>query len=188
MRGFDVAAEPVTDPLWPEIAKAFSNRAFMRASPSWLSGLADRAGASRLERMQATRPAKTLKRLIAGLDRTQLQRLLVQSEINQEQAASALRLTLVANISFPVGFLVLFNQFQPGSIQTFIESMPALAIILPLATALFLLVGVLWFAYAGVDAARDLNHLLRLSLAETPRTTGEDDETPDALKLITDLT
>lgn len=160
----------------------------MRASPSWLSGLGDRAGASRLERMQATRAAKTLRRLIAGLDRAQLQRLLVMSEINHEQAVSALRLTLVANISFPVGFLVLFNQFQPGSIQAMIESMPALAIILPLVMALSLLMGVLWFAYAGVDASRDLNHLLRLSLADTPRPAGEDDETPDTLEMITDLT
>ena len=180
-------AGPVTDPLWPEIAKAFSNRAFMRVSPSWFSGLGDRAGVSRLERMQTTRAAKTLTRLTAGLSRTRLQRLLVMSEVNQEQAVAALRLTLVANISIPVGFLVLFNQFQPGSIQKLIESTSALAIIVPLVMVLTLLVGVLWFAYAGVDASRDLNHLLRLNLADTLRPAGEDDEAPDALEVITDM-
>lgn len=179
----------VPETLWPEIAKAFSNRAFMRVSPSWLSGLADRAGASRLERLQATRPAKTLKRLIAGLDRQQLQRLLVHSEINQEQAASALRLTLIANISIPVGFLVLFNQFIPGSIQGFIATLPALTVVGLLVTVLSLLVGVLWFSYAGVAAARDLNHLLRLSLAEAAQPAGgEDDEPVDAIGVVADLT
>lgn len=163
---------PDVEALWPEISKAFSNRAFMRASASWLSGLAARAGASRMERLQATGPARKLKALIAGLDRAQIRRLLVYSEINHDQALSALRLTLVANISAPVGLLVLFNQFLPGSIQAFIGTMPTAAILIPLVMALSLLVGVLWFAYAGVAAGRDLNHLLRLSLAEAGLSAG----------------
>jgi hypothetical protein len=178
-----------TESLWPEIAKAFSNRAFMRASPSWLSGLASRAGASRLDRLHATAPAKKLKTLTAGLDRTQLQRLLVYSEVNHDQALSALRLTLVANISIPVGMLVLFNQFLPGSIQAFVATLPAGAVVLPVAIALTILVSVLWFAYAGVDAARDLNHLLRLCVADAGRQAGElEDEPVDAIGLVTDLT
>lgn len=183
------AGKPTAETLWPEIARAFSNRAFMRASPSWLSGLADRAGASRLQRLQATRPAKALKRLISGLDPVQLQRLLVYSEVNQEQATSALRLTLIANISIPVGLLVLFNQVLPGSIQAFVATLPEIAIVAPLVAVISLLVGVLWFAYAGVDAARDLNHLLRLKLADAGRPAGgEGDEPVDAIGLVTDLT
>lgn len=158
----------------------------MRVSPSWLSGLGSRAGASRLDRLQATSPAKKLKTLIDGLDRTQLQRLLVYSEVNHDQALSALRLTLVANISIPVGMLVLFNQFLPGSIQTFVATQPT--ILLPVMIALAIVVSILWFAYAGVDAARDLNHLLRLSLAQAAGPAGEDDEAPDTLEMITDLT
>lgn len=158
----------------------------MRASPSWLSGLADRAGASRIERLQATRPARKLKALIAGLDPSQIRQLLVYSEINHDQALSALRLTLVANISVPVGLLVLFNQFLPGSIQAFIGAMPTAVILIPLFSAVSLLVGVLWFAYAGVDAARDLNHLLRLNLAGSEcATAGEGGAAFDALDHFT---
>ncbi|MEQ9504998.1 MAG: hypothetical protein RLO80_01920 [Hyphomonas sp.] len=181
-------AKPAAETLWPEIAKVFSNRAFMRVSPSWLSGLGSRAGASRLDRLQATGPAKKLKTLINGLDKPQLQRLLVYSEVNHDQALSALRLTLVANISIPVGMLVLFNQFLPGNIQAFVATMPTGTILLPVVIALAIVVSILWFAYAGVDAARDLNHLLRLSLAEAARPAGEDNEAPDTLEMITDLT
>lgn len=167
----------------------FSNRAFMRFSPSWMSGLAARAGASRIDRLKATGPAKKLKPLIASLDQDQLRTLLVYSEVNHDQALSALRLTLIANISIPVGFLVLFNQFLPGSIQAFVDSLPLAAILLPLGLALSILVGVLWFAYAGVNAARDLNHLLRLSAAEAGDSQeGFEDEPVDAIGLVTDLT
>lgn len=161
--------------LWPEIAKAFPNRAFMRISPSWFSGLAPRVTSSRLERLQSTPPALKLRELTAGLDAARMRQLLAYSEVNLDQAVAALRLTLIVNISVPVGFLVLFNQFLPGRIQDFIGTMPSMAVLVPLALMLSVLVGILWFAYAGVDAARDLNHLLRLRLAETGGR-GEEDE------------
>ncbi|MFN7164407.1 MAG: hypothetical protein ACK4P2_06260 [Hyphomonas sp.] len=171
--------------LWHKIAPIFSNRAFMRSNASWFSGLASRSGADRMTKLTRSRPAQRLKPLIAGLDRRRLGCLLVRSEINHDQAMSALRLTLVVNISVPVGALVLMNQFLPGSVETFLRDLPPLAVIAPLAMMLLLLIGVIWFAYAGVFAARDLNHLLRISHADAASTAPEE-EGDDALSPLAD--
>lgn len=152
--------------LWREIARIFANRAFMRPHASWFAGLASRSGFDRVAQLTGSRPAGQLAPLLAGLGRAQLCRLLVRSAINQDQAMSALRLTLVANISVPVSGLVLTNQFFPGSVEELLMSLPSVAVLVPLVAMLSILIGILWFAYAGVAAARDLNHLLRLRLAE----------------------
>lgn len=93
--------------------------------------------------------------------------LLVRSEVNLEQALSAFRLTLVVNISIPLGLVVLINQLAPGAIANLFVETPAVAVLGPLAVMLALLITAMWYAYAGALAARDLNHLLRLRLADT---------------------
>jgi len=183
------ASRPTSDEaLWDAIAPIFSGRAFMRAEASWLAGLASRTGHDRMRRLTGSKQAKRLQPMIAGLDRRQLSRLIVRSAINHEQAMSALRLTLVANISGPVGALVLLNQFLPGSVQDFVVSLPPPVVILPLFLGIVTLFSVIWFSYAGVTAARDLHHLLRLRLAEMGDGEGEPDDEDDAMKVVLDLT
>ncbi len=165
--------------LWREIAKIFANRAFMRPHSSWFAGLASRSGFDRLAQLTGSRPARRVAPLLAGLGRAQLRRLLVCSVINQDQAMSALRLTLVANISVPVSGLVLTNQFFPGSVEEVLISLPPMAVLAPLVAMLSILIGILWFAYAGVAAARDLNHLLRLRLSEIDSSDGGLDAAAD---------
>jgi len=48
--------------------------------------------------------------------------------------------------------------------------------------------GVIWFAYAGVAAARDLNHLLRLQLVDVTGGAGASEDDGDILETILDLT
>lgn len=181
-------ADPEADAaVWNRIAPVFSNWAFMRPDATWLSGVASRTGPSRILKLRRSRPALRLVPLVAGLRRAQLGRLVVLSEINHDQAMSALRLTLVANISGPIGALVLVNQFLPGSVEDFLRSLPPLALFLPLSVILSMLIGVIWFAYAGVAAARDLNHLLRISYAAAGGSVpGEDGE--DVFATINELT
>lgn len=175
--------------LWDAIALIFSGRAFMRADASWFAGLASRSGHDRMKRLTESKQAKRLQQLIASLGRPQLSRLVVRSAINHEQAMSALRLTLIVNLSAPVGALVLTNQFLPGSVGDLILSLPPIAVYVPLLIMLSMLIGIIWFVYAGVTAAQDLNHLLRLRLAEIDdRGEEQDDEGTDILQLITDLT
>lgn len=184
------SAEKVpADLLWNQIAPIFSNWAFMRPHRMWFGGVSERTGHDRMKELTQSAPARRLAPLVAGLDRVQLGRLAVRSAINQEQAASALRLTLVANISVPVGALVLLNQFLPGSVEEMIRSAPAIFVFGVLMSMLAVLLFVIWFSYAGVAAARDLNHLLRLHLADAAdgaAAAGGDDG--DALETLLDLT
>ena len=184
------SAEKVpVETIWNQIAPIFSNRAFMRPHRSWVGGVSERTGFDRMAQLTRSAPARKLAPLVAGLDAVELGRLVVCSAINQDQAASALRLTLVANISVPVGALVLINQFLPGSVQDMILDLPLLVVFGTLMTMIVILIGVIWFAYAGVAAARDLNHLLRLHLADkTGGAGGADDEDGDALEALLDLT
>jgi hypothetical protein len=184
------SAEKVpVETIWNQIAPIFSNRAFMRPHRMWFGGVSERTGHDRMKVLTQSAPARKLAPLVAGLDALQLGRLVVRSAINQDQAASALRLTLVANISVPVGALVLLNQFLPGSVEEMILDLPLLVVFGTLMTMILILIGVIWFAYAGVAAARDLNHLLRLHLADkTGGAGGADDEDGDALEVLLDLT
>jgi hypothetical protein len=154
------------DMLWAKIAPVFSNRAFMRPHSAWYFGLASRAGENRIRELTGSAPARRLKAVLAEADAAQISRLAVRSAINQDQAEAALRLTLVANISAPVGGLVLLNQFLPGSVvDTFLDLSP-LVVLMPLLMVVSILLAIIWYAYAGVAAARDLNHLLRIAQAE----------------------
>jgi hypothetical protein len=184
------SAEKVpVETIWSQIAPIFSNRAFMRPHRSWFGGVSERTGFDRMAQLTRSAPARRLAPIVAGLDAVEIGRLVVRSAINQDQAASALRLTLVANISAPVGALVLINQFLPGSVGDLIRSLPPEVVLVPLFMMIALLIGVIWFAYAGVAAARDLNHLLRLHLADkTGGAGGADDEDGDALEALLDLT
>ena len=182
------ADKVAVDVLWNQIAPVFSNRAFMRPHRIWFAGVSERTGFDRMTRLTKSAAARKLAPLVAGLDRVQLGRLVVRSLLNQDQALSALRLTLVANISVPLGALVLINQFLPGSIGDLIRSLPPVAVLVPLLMMVSLLVGVIWFAYAGVAAARDLNHLLRLHLADATGGAGGSEDDGDILETILDLT
>lgn len=177
------------DLLWNQIAPVFSNSAFMRPHRMWFGGVSERTGHGRMKELTQSAPARKLAPLIAGLDRVQLGRLVVRSAINLDQAASALRLTLVANISVPVGALVLLNQFLPGSVEEMIRSAPSIFVFGVLMAMLAVLLFVIWFSYAGVAAARDLNHLLRLHLADATGEAGAaQDDDGDALESLLDLT
>ncbi|MFN7054519.1 hypothetical protein [Hyphomonas sp.] len=162
-------SESVADALWPAIAKAFSNGAFMTFNPGWLgvSGVSSRAGPDRMARLTGSRPARRLAAIVSDLSGRDLTHLLVRSEINLEQALAALRMTLIANISIPLGLFLLANQLAQGSLVAIIADAPVLAILIPFAMAFSLLGAAMWYAYGGVVAARDLNHLLRLHLAAT---------------------
>lgn len=176
------------DVLWNQIAPIFSNRAFMRPHRTWFGGVSERTGFDRMTHLTQSAPARKLAPIVAGLDAVQLGRLAVRSAINQDQAASALRLTLVANISVPVGGLVLLNQFLPGSVQDTIRNVSLIGVFSALMAMLCVLLGVIWFAYAGVAAARDLNHLLRSHLVDVTGGAGASEDDGDILETILDLT
>lgn len=180
---------PVREALWQNLSRAFSNRAFLQLHSSWFAGLASRAGPGRMQVLARSKPARKLHQLLAGVAPEEIAPLIVRSEINLEQALSGLRLTLVSNISVPAGAMVLFNQLAPQSLAEMLAALPLSVILMPIGLVLVLLVGVIWYAYAGVAAARDLNHLLRLQYADAraERGGGGDEGLAEAFETVTDL-
>lgn len=174
--------------LWNEISKPFSNGAFMQLHTSWFAGLASRAGPKRMQQLARSKPARKLEQILADLKPEEVAPLIVRSEINLDKAISALRMTLVANISVPAGSLVLANQLASQRIQSMVETTPVMALAMSIGAVLFILLGIIWYAYAGVAAARDLNHLLRLKYADTRSTALQpDDSIEEAIRAATDL-
>lgn len=175
------------DALWDEIARIFSNGAFLQPNASWLAGISARTRPTRLQQLTASKHARRLGRAVEGAGRGQLSRLLVRALINSEQAMSAFRLTLVVNISGPVGALVLINQFLPGSVEALVRSVPPIAVYVPLAVAGSMLIGIICYAYAGTVAARDLTHLLRLRVAASGAGESVDEEPAGVVEQIGEL-
>lgn len=136
----------------------------------------------------SSKPARKLEQILADAKPDEVAPLIVRSEINLDQAVSALRMTMVANISVPVGGIILANQLASQRIQDLIETTPVMALTTSIGAVLILMLGLIWYAYAGVAAARDLNHLLRLKYADSRSNAPyPDDGIGEAISAATDL-
>lgn len=89
--------------------------------------------------------------------------------VNLEQARAGFRISLIGNITVPVGALVVLNELAPGWFaDTLLTGTPneVLTIATAWSVAAALIPGGLWWAYGGLSAARDLHHLLYLIRVE----------------------
>ena len=159
--------------IWDELAKTFNNWAGVKPNISWVKfGVSERAGAKRLRVLENGKSAKTLYELTKNLTQRDLRYLHKRAEVNFEQAQAAGRVGTILNGTLLVGAVVLLNQIFPGAIAevlklTFLSPWGAYKIYMLITSFLAVLmsVTVLSYSYGGAAKARDLKHLLELSLA-----------------------
>ena len=165
---------------WDELAKIFNNWEGIRPRISWLTtGLSERAGYKRLRVLEDGKQAAKFYDITKDLKTRQLRYLLKRAELNFEQAYNAGRISMVINGSAVIGFVVILNQIFPGAIQSFFKflflslnnptsTLDVIGSVISLSSFLMgiiTLIVVLSYSYGGTAQARDLKHLLELSLA-----------------------
>ena len=167
-------AQLTADNVWQQADGLFSNLRGMRPRLSWLTGLSVAAGRKRVERLTGSAGAARLMPKLAALSHEEFAVFQSYAQVNLEQSEAAMRLSLIANVTIPVGILVIANQFFPGIVQGFIDysgTDATLAALGAAGTALFLAI---WYCYAGLFQARDLAHLTVIAAARrsSPNGTG----------------
>lgn len=159
--------------IWNKLASIYSNKRGLRPQRSWFNtGMSARTTANRLRLLEGGPAAKLFFEHTKNCDRAALQYLRVRAKVNQEQAATAARINTVMNVTILIGFVVLTNQLFPGLIQRHFsqllaeQSVPNVIIGVILPVFIVCLAGfIAGYSYAGVTQARDLVHMLELSLA-----------------------
>ena len=164
---------------WKPLAEIFTNLSAIRPRRTWLgTGMSERLGAYRMDRLLRSREAVRFDAAVAGLSRDDLRRLSGMARINLEQAQAASRITIFLNVTILVAALVLSNQLAPGWLRLLWETGDA-GLRVTIATGAVALMGV-WagvsaYSWGGVAAARDLKHLLEIRLDAMASTLSETD-------------
>ena len=155
------------DEAWAEASALYANRKGMRLSRAGFFGLPSRLLPDRVAKLKDAPGAKRVRHLLGLLSDADLRVFHAQAAIGLEQATAAARTCLLVNVSVPIGFLVLLNSLLPGSLEETYFSDAALAVgFLSGAAALAASISlVVWYAFAGVQQARDLCHLATLEMA-----------------------
>jgi hypothetical protein len=170
----DTSSKPIeVASLWREIAAMFKARSAVSPSvKSWFSGLPSRIGYSRIDRLRESKRAKALNARLSKLPSETIKAVRTYAAINQEQAVSAFRVTIVTNITLPVGILALLHQLLPqglgqGILDLYGNEEGALIFLFAITgVTLFFLSWIMVYAWASVSQARDIRHLVDLHAAE----------------------
>ena len=156
---------------WAPLADIFTNRSAVRPRQSWFkTGVSERLGQDRLERLLRSREAVRFDAAVAGLSDKELLTLLGMARVNLEQAQAAARVTIFLNVTIFIAAFVLVNQLAPGWIsQVWASADPGLRVVIAVGALAIVGVSITVSAYSwgGVAAARDLKHLLEIRLAGT---------------------
>ena len=158
---------------WDTLAKIFNNWAGIRPRKHWFSkGISERTGYKRLRLLEEGPEAVKFYEITKNLKERELRYLLKRAELNFEQAHHASRLNTVLNVTIMMGALVLFNQLFPGIISNYFKELfssgkPVLIVVmfLSMLPALIIIPLAISYGHGGTAQARDLKHLLELSLA-----------------------
>ena len=154
---------------WDEIVGLFKARTAFQPSKFWMSGLSSRLGSKRLSRLRTTKRALRLESLLNAASNRDVKALRTFAAVNQEQATAAFRLTMVNNITWPVGFLAIIHQFSPNGLGGLLQNSfktDFLFLSVLGATVIVCVIGVALFALANLSQARDIRHLIDLHAAE----------------------
>ncbi|MGB3455792.1 MAG: hypothetical protein WBG08_04395 [Litorimonas sp.] len=156
---------------WAELCR-LARAKLSRRMRGWSFGTSPRLGRNRVARMLADPGMKAVQ---AALDRTsdaRLKTLRAYAVVNQEQAAAALRMTAIANVSVPVVLVTVVTQVTDGRIWTdlfALYSQEPDAVLVMGSAVLLSVLGVLLIMAIGatrLGEARDLRHLIDLNAAD----------------------
>lgn len=159
--------QPDVDEIWLLFERKFSNLRGMRPGFGNLVGVSNRTYPKRVSQLEMCAGADLVREKTYGLSKTDLNVLLTKAIVNHEQAVAALRLTLIANVTIPLGGLLAFSQVLPEvaeDARLFLADGGAFSAILG-GTVVGLVLLALWYVYAGVAQARDLLHILKMEMA-----------------------
>jgi len=179
--------------VWDNLAKEFRNWNGVKPRKSWAqTGLSERAGYNRLRILEGGKQAKIYFSLTKDMSRKELNYLHARASANLEQAQGAGRIATILNLTIFIGAIVIFNQIFPGLIAKtalgLFRSDDGIGVMLAIiTTSLFFLtvIGVLSYSHGGTSQARDLKHLLELSLAR--RDLKKQESQSEAANISTDL-
>jgi len=171
---------PSTQDDWTVIIGLF-HRSEWRRHLGWISGVSPRMRARRIKALFDLPAAGPLAALLDQRNDRRIKALRTYAAINMEQAAAALRMTVIVNVSIPVIILTILSQTTSGRFWTDVlaivsdDSSGLLALI-----ATFLTVIILLFFFIGAGAkrlgtARDIRHLIDLLAADRGIYFGLDD-------------
>ena len=158
---------PDVDEIWSLFELKFSNLRGMQPGFGNLVGVSNRTYPKRVSQLEGRKAAAFVREKTQSLSRADLNLLLTKAIVNQEQAVAALRLTLIANVTIPLGGLLAFSQVLPEvaeDARLFLSDGGALSAALG-GTVVGLVLLALWYVYAGVAQARDLLHILKIEMA-----------------------
>lgn len=162
---------PSVSDVWDNITSLFKARHGIKYRSVFLTGLSTRVNAKRLSKLRNTKQAKALSAILTNLPKEKIKALRTFAAINQEQAVAAFKVTMVGNVSLPIGFLAVLHQVLPKGLGgTIIDLYDSEAALLFLATGtligIVLIAIVAMYALANLNQARDIRHLIDLHAAE----------------------
>jgi hypothetical protein len=164
--------EKSTQETWENIVAIFKLKHGLNVRAVWFTGLSSRIHKNRLSKLRNSQQASQLISILKDLPSQKIKELRTFAAINQEQATAAFRMTLVGNITIPVGIMALAHQLLPNGLGASIinfynDDMVALSILIlaaVLATIFIFLIGA--YALVNLNQARDIRHLIDLHAAE----------------------
>ncbi|WP_298918603.1 hypothetical protein [uncultured Algimonas sp.] len=154
----------------------------LRRAMKWSFGFSPRLSRRRIAHLQDTGGAVAVSTLLARRDAACIKALRTYAAVNHEQAAAALRITAIVNVSIPVIVLTLATQMSDGAFWADIMSVYSatpLGWVVPVALLSGLLLAtsiLLGSGAARLGEARDLRHLIELHAAERGIYFGLEDE------------
>lgn len=191
-----VPAKPATAPpprtqdledAWGEASILYANRRGMRIGRHWGYGVSERLFPDRFDRLVGRAGAKRVSHLLCLLSDADLRVFQTRAAISHEQAVAGARMTLILNVSGPIGFVVLLTNLLPGGAEAAFAGEPEILVgfLVGAVVAAAILLFLVWYAFAGVHQARDLYHLATLEMAKRgiASTMGGGDQNPTETKL-----
>lgn len=174
------AETPTSAEDWAQIQSLFP-RFGGRHALKWVGGISPRLGQHRLTRLLALPATGPLAALLEQRSSQRVKALRTYAAINMEQAAAALRMTVIVNVSIPVIIVAILSQISSGEIWAAYWSLYTgdgvrwIALVAPIIIALAILMMILATGATRLGQARDIRHLIDLIAADRGIYFGLDD-------------
>lgn len=157
---------------WARIEGLFPTRLALIPNSAWLNGMSSRVSKGRLSRLTGSPQSGRLAALLDQCSDGRIKALRTYAAVNLEQAASAFRVTMIANITAPVVFLSVAHQLIDGGLGSFLsrlvdgDDLMLIFMIGLSATVATLVLLMAFYALGSLNHARDIRHLIDLHAAD----------------------